>query len=144
MNTDEEDDPQLISDILEGMQEEEAKVGGGQPQQQHQQQVNQEQFVGNNQQPDGYDNYEPVEYEDEQGYYHEEVQKTMMEKIVQGLKMPLVVLTLFLMISFIRLDKLIYKILPAKLVSVKYINGMITIMVCFLYTSMYYGISKFV
>ena len=141
---DNEDDAELISQILDDMQQ------GEEPQQQSQQQPTPQQMPSQNVNETFLDNVEDdnvemyddndVEYEDYEEYQPENLSFT--DKLVNELKLPAVVLVLLLFSSLFKLDSLIYKRLPSKLVSFKYVNYLVIFVVCLLYTGAYYGVSK--
>lgn len=137
---DNEDDAELISQILDNMQEGEEQQLQSNQQQMPSQNVN-ETFLDNveNNNVEMYDDNE-IEYEDYEEYQPENLSFT--DKLVNEIKLPLVVLVLLLFSSLFKLDSLIYKRLPSKLVSFKYVNYLVIFVVCLLYTSAYYGVSK--
>jgi magnesium-transporting ATPase (P-type) len=147
LNVNEEEDAELISQILDDMQDsneaEEKNVVQQQPEMQQQQIMEQQnEFDENNQ-----DMYNDIEYEEdyEEPFYQEQVEQVNLsftDRLLNEIKMPLVVLVLFLLSSFLKLDTLIYKRLPAKLVSFKYVNYLVILIVCLVYTGVYYGASK--
>lgn len=141
LNTNEEEDAELISQILDDMQD--SNEPNEQPVMQQQPDMQQQDtFLDNNEEM-----YNDIEYEDdyEEPFYQEQVEQenlSFTDKLLNELKMPLVVLVLLLLSSFLKLDTLIYKRLPAKLVSFKYVNYLVIFVVCLIYTGAYYGASK--
>lgn len=147
LNTNEEEDAELISQILDDMQD--SNEPNEQPNMQQQpvmqQQPDMQQqdtFLDNNEEM-----YNDIEYEedDQEPFYQEQVEQenlSFTDRLLNELKMPLVVLVLLLLSSFLKLDTLIYKRLPAKLVSFKYVNYLVIFVVCLIYTGAYYGASK--
>lgn len=142
LNTNEEEDAELISQILDDMQD--SNEPNEQPvmQQQPDMQQQQDTFLDNNEEM-----YNDIEYEedDQEPFYQEQVEQenlSFTDRLLNELKMPLVVLVLLLLSSFLKLDTLIYKRLPAKLVSFKYVNYLVIFVVCLIYTGAYYGASK--
>lgn len=142
LNTNEEEDAELISQILDDMQD--SNEPNEQPvmQQQPDMQQQQDTFLDNNEEM-----YNDIEYEedDQEPFYQEQVEQenlSFTDRLLNELKMTLVVLVLLLLSSFLKLDTLIYKRLPAKLVSFKYVNYLVIFVVCLIYTGAYYGASK--
>jgi len=140
---DNEDDAELISQILDDMQQGEGpSQQQSQPQQQQMPPQNVNETFLDNTENDNVEMYDDndIEYEDYEQYQQEELSFT--DKLLNEIKLPLVVLVILLLSSFLKLDAVLYKQLPAKLVSFKYVNYLVIFVVCLLYTGAYYGVSK--
>lgn len=99
------------------------------------------------QQDDDDDDYD----EDEEMYNRMDMQNdveyenlTLKDKIIKEIKLPLVVLFLLIVSHAFKLDNLLYKYLPSKLVSFKYLKQFIVILSSSIYAGIYYIISKYV
>jgi hypothetical protein len=127
MEKNNEEDPELISQILDEMQNEE--------------QVNQPQEQIINEQP--YDENEFEQYEEdyeEEGFEVEP--KSLVQTMFDEFKLPLFALGLYIFFSMPQLEKGFYKIVPANLSGFKYLNMSLLFLRGLFFAGALYGVSK--